>query len=118
MIKEMTISNVVINDMEGRITFVDDDCLEWYPLADKKSSKLFNHIISKLKEYTGAKNITELSGKKIRVFYDKCLFDRAYGHINEDKFVLLEFDNFTPEELTEKQLVRYSLLHEISLSNY
>lgn len=118
MIKEMTISKVIINNEEGRINFVDDDPIESYPLNDTKFNNLFYHVITKLEEFTGAKNIQELSGKKIRVFYDKFLLDRAYGHINEDRFVLLELDNFTPDELTEKQLVRYSLLHETNLINY
>lgn len=60
------------------------------------------HIIAKLEEFMGAKNIQELSGKKIKVFYDKFLLERAYWHINEDGFVLLEFDKFAPDELTEK----------------
>lgn len=39
---------------------------------------LLYHIISKLEEFMGAKNIQELSGKKIKVFYDKFLLERAY----------------------------------------
>lgn len=114
MIKTTTIQKVTTDEKNGMIYLEADDNTMTFSLYDSHSKSLFEHVVNKLMEFTGAKSLKELSGKAIRVFGDISLFDktfclRAYGHATEDRFVYLDIIlGYT--DMTHKQLEKWNVI--------
>lgn len=112
--RELTLNEIRVKRDVATIGFLEVSNNSHYMLNTSEMRDNFHKFCKKLMEFVGVDTQSDLSGKKIRVFYDttdlQTGIERGYGSCTADCFVLADFCN-EPREMTEEQMIAYVKSH-------
>lgn len=114
--RELTLNEIKVKRDVATIGFLETGTNSYYMLDTPEMRENFHKFCEKLMEFVGVDTQSDLSGKKIRIFYDtrdlQTGIERGYGSCTADCFILTEFRN-EPQEMTKEQMIAYVTSHRL-----